>query len=170
MEPRTHGWRRAEPDRSHDPRRVFLPLPLMLIVVCVGPTFAEPAWAVFPLSVRLAGTLHRSPPEEPDRERDLLALEIAGTEIYLQVDEFFSSNREHAQGTMLRDIQIRTPHLRVINPEILAPLLSVPHLQKPIRLSGILYRTSGRLAVLSAGLEEPDAPAAPVNQPNVYFW
>ena len=170
MEPRTHGRRRTEPDRSQDPHRGFLPLPLMLIVVCVGPIFAEPAWAVFPLSVRFAGTLHLMPPEEPDQERDLLALEIAGTEIYLQVDEFFSSDREHAQGTVLRDIQIRTPHLRVINPEILAPLLSVPHLQKPIRLSGMLYRTSGRLAVLSAGLEEPDAPAAPVNQPDVYFW
>ena len=170
MEPRTLGPRQREPARNHGPRCGFLHLPLILIAVCVGTTFAEPAWAVFPLSVRFAGTLHLMPPEDPGRERDLLALKIAGTEIYLQVDEFFSSEREHSQGTVLRDIQNRTPHLRVINPEVLAPLLSASHLQKPMRLSGMLYRTSGRLAVLSAILEEPDTPAAPVSQPKVYFW
>ena len=170
MVPRTHGPIQTQPDRDRGPRRGLLLLPLMLIVVCVGPMFAEPARAGFPLSVRFAGTLHLLPPEEPDRERDLLALKIAGTEIYLQVDEFFSSERERSQGAVLRDIRNRTPHLRVINPEVLAPLLSAPRLQKPMRLSGMLYRTSGRLAVLSAVLEEPDAPTAPVNQPEVYFW
>lgn len=127
--------------------------------------------AGFPLRVRLAGKLFFTPTGEPGRHGDLLVLGISDDdEVYLQVDDFSSANKERSQLAILRDMRHHEPNLRVINAAVLAPVLTEQHIQKPVRLSGFLYRRSGLLVILSVVLDGEDVTPDPLSQPKVHAW
>ena len=135
---------------------------------------SETAAQGFPLKVRFSGKLYLLPTGEPNRHRDLLALGISKEEeIYLQVDEFHTSSRAQSELSVLREMRRHEPNIRVINAEILAPLLTDEHIQKPVLLSGFFYRMSGQLTIVSAFLEgEEETPLQPdkKTKPKGGYW
>lgn len=125
-----------------------------------------------PLRVRLSGKLYFVPTGEPGRHGDLLAFGIAEDEVYLQVDEFHTTSKAQSELSVLRAMRRHKPNLRIINGEILAPLLTEEHIRKPVLLAGFFYRTSGRLALVSAILEEEEEtpPAEQAPKPKAHYW
>ena len=128
--------------------------------------FAEGA----PLRVRFSGKLYFVPTGEPNRHGDLLALGISKEDqVYLQVDEFHMANRAQSEFSVLREMRRHKPNIRIINEEILAPLLTEEHIQKPVFLAGFFYRMSGQLALVSAVLEEEVA-AEQKEKAEAHYW
>ena len=126
-----------------------------------------------PLPVRFSGKLYFVPTGEPGRHDDLLAFGISKErEVYLQVDEFHTTSRMQSELSVLRAMRRHKPNLRILNGEILAPLLTEEHIRKPVLLAGFFYRTSGRLTLVSAILEEEEEtpPAQQTPQPKAHYW
>ncbi len=124
-----------------------------------------------PLRVRLSGKLYFVPTGEPGRHGDLLAFGIAEEEeVYLQVDECRTTSKVQSEFSVLRAMRRHKPNLRIINGEILAPLLTEEHIRKPVLLAGFFYRTSGQLALVSAVLEEETPPAQQAPKPKAHYW
>ncbi len=168
---------KEEPCPPTDRRRWtrFLFRHLSLLVWVFIPVLAFPSESGAegpPLRVRLSGKLYFVPTGEPGRHSDLLAFGIAEDEVYLQVDEFHTTSRAQSELSVLRDMRRHKPNLRIINGEILAPLLTEEHIRKPVLLAGFFYRTSGRLALVSAFLEEEEEtpPAQPAPKPKAHSW
>ena len=90
-----------------------------------------------PLPVRFSGKLYFVPTGEPGRHDDLLAFGISKEkEVYLQVDEFHTTSRMQSELSVLRAMRRHKPNLRILNGEILAPLLTEEHIRKPVLLAG----------------------------------
>lgn len=126
-----------------------------------------------PLRVRFSGKLYFVPTGEPGRHGDLLAFGIsAEDEVYFQVDEFHTASRAQSELSVLRDMRRHKPNLRIINGEILAPLLTEEHIRKPILLAGFFYSTSGQLAIVSAILEdeEEETTSGQDQEPKGHYW
>ena len=154
-------------------RQYFRPLSLLVWVFALLLALPSESGAEGPpLRVRLSGKLYFVPTGEPGRHGDLLAFGIAEDEVYLQVDEFHTTSKTQSEFSVLRAMRRHKPNLRIINGEILAPLLTEEHIRKPILLAGFFYRTSGRLALVSAVLEEeeetPSTQQAP--KPKAHYW
>lgn len=129
-----------------------------------------------PLRVRLSGKFYFVPTGEPGRHGDLLAFGLAEEEeVYLQVDECRTTSKVQSERSVLRAMRRHKPNLRIINSEILAPLLTEEHIRKPVLLAGFFYRTSGQLALVSAILEEEEGkeespPAEQTPKPKAHYW
>ena len=126
-----------------------------------------------PLPVRLNGKLYFVPTGEPGRHDDLLAFGISKEEeVYLQVDEFHTTSRTQSELSILRDMRRHKPNLRILNAEVLAPLLTEEHIRKPVLLAGFFYQMSGRLTLVSAVLEEEEEtpPAQQTPKPKAHYW
>ena len=124
-----------------------------------------------PLRVRFSGKLYFVPTGDPGRHGDLLAFGISkDDEVYLQVDEFHTASKAQSELSVLRDMRRHKPNLRIINGEILAPLLTEEHIRKPVLLAGFFYRTSGQLALVLAVLEEEETTAGQGQKPKSYRW
>ena len=126
-----------------------------------------------PLPVRLSGKLYFVPTGEPGRHDDLLAFGISKEEeVYLQVDEFHTTSRAQSELSILRDMRRHKPNLRILNAEVLAPLLTEEHIRKPVLLAGFFYQMSGRLTLVSAVLEEEEEtpPAQQTPKPKAHYW
>ena len=154
-------------------RQCFRPLSLLVWVFALLLVLPPESGAEGPpLRVRLSGKLYFVPTGEPGRHGDLLAFGIAEDEVYLQVDEFHTTSKAQSELSVLRDMRRHKPNLRIINGEILAPLLTEEHIRKPVLLAGFFYRTSGRLALVSAILEEEEEtpPAEQAPKPKAHYW
>ncbi len=119
-----------------------------------------------PVRVRFFGKLYLVPTGEPGRHGDLLALRISQEEeeeriVYLQVEEFLSPSKAQSEFSLLRDIREVKPYVRVINGRLLIPLLTEENLRKSIMVGGLFYRLAGRLAILTAHLEEEEPSSEP---------
>jgi hypothetical protein len=116
----------------------------------------EAAAASFPISVRLEGKLFLVPTGDSGRHRDLLPLGLNDHQVvYLQVDSFHTSNKEQGELTLFSDMQRYKPHLRVINSDMLAALLTEETLRgKRVAIHGFLYRTTGLLLIAAAHVKE----------------
>ena len=126
-----------------------------------------------PLPVRFSGKLYFVPTGEPGRHGDLLALGIAEEEeVYLQVDEFHTTSSIQSELSVLRAMRRHKPNLRILNAEVLAPLLTEEHIRKPVLLAGFFYQTSGRLTLVSAVLEEEEEtpPVRQAPKPKAHYW
>ena len=126
-----------------------------------------------PLRVRLSGKLYFVPTGEPGRHGDLLAFGISKEEeVYLQVDECRTTSKVQSEFSILRAMRRHKPNLRIINGEILAPLLTEEHIRKPVLLAGFFYQMSGRLTLVSAVLEEEEEtpPAQQTPKPKAHYW
>ncbi|MCY4386935.1 MAG: hypothetical protein OXC18_07485 [Desulfurellaceae bacterium] len=113
------------------------------------------------------------PTGEPGRHDDLLAFGISKEEeVYLQVDEFHTTSRTQSELSILRDMRRHKPNLRILNAEVLAPLLTEEHIRKPVLLAGLFYQMSGRLTLVSAVLEEEaeTPPAQQTPKPKAHYW
>ena len=157
-------------------RTRFLFQPLSLLVWMVIPLLALPSTSGAegpPLPVRFSGKLYFVPTGEPGRHGDLLAFGISKEEeVYLQVDEFHTTSRTQSELSVLRDMRRHKPNLRILNAEVLAPLLTEEHIRKPVLLAGFFYQTSGRLTLVSAVLEEEEEtpPAQQTPKPKAHYW
>lgn len=154
-------------------RQYFRPLSLLvwvfaLLLVLPSASGAEGP----PLPVRLSGKFYFVPTGEPGRHNDLLAFGISKEEeVYLQVDEFHTTSRTQSELSVLRNMRRHKPNLRILNAEVLAPLLTEEHIRKPVLLAGFFYQMSGRLTLVSAVLEEEETP--PVQRtpkPKAHYW
>ena len=124
-----------------------------------------------PLRVRLSGKFYFVPTGEPGRHGDLLAFGIAKEEeVYLQVDECRTTSKVQSELSVLRAMRRHKPNLRILNAEILAPLLTEEHIRKPVLLAGFFYRTSGRLTLVSAVLEEEEETPPVPPAPKTHYW
>ena len=124
-----------------------------------------------PLRVRLSGKLYFVPTGDPGRHGDLLAFGISEDEVYLQVDECRTTSKMQSERAVLRDMRRHQPNLRIINGEILAPLLTEEHIRKPVLLAGFFYRTSGQFVIVSAVLEEEEeTPPEQNKKPKAHYW
>ncbi len=153
-------------------RQYVRPLSLLIWVCALLHALPQESGAEGPpLRVRLSGQLYFVPPGEPDRHGALLAFGIAGEEeVYLQVHEFRTTSKRQSELSVLRDMRRHKPRLRVINGEILAPILTKKHIRKPVLLAGFFYRMSGQLALVSAILEEETPPAEQAPKPKAHSW
>ncbi len=154
-------------------RQYFRPLSFLVWVVALLLALPSESGAEGPpLRVRLSGKLYFVPTGEPGRHDDLLAFGIAEDEVYLQVDEFHTTSKTQSEFSVLRAMRRHKPNLRIINGEILAPLLTEEHIRKPVLLAGFFYRTSGRLALVSAVLEEEEEtpPAQQTPKQKAHYW
>jgi hypothetical protein len=126
---------------------------LTLSSLPIGPGSAS---ASFPIPIRLLGKIYLAPSGDLGRHRDLLPLGLDDEQvIYLQVDSFHTPNKEQGELILFSDMQRYKPHLRVINGNILAALLTEEVLRgKKIAINGFLYRTTGLLLIAEAHLEE----------------
>ena len=154
-------------------RQYFRPLSLLVWVFAFLLILPSASGAEGPpLPVRLSGKLYFVPTGEPGRHDDLLAFGISKEEeVYLQVDEFHTTSRTQSELSVLRDMRRHKPNLRILNAEVLAPLLTEEHIRKPVLLAGFFYQMSGRLTLVSAILEEEETP--PVQQapkPKARYW
>ena len=152
------------------PYRLSLPVWVLILLLTLPsvPNAEGP-----PLRVRLSGKLYFVPTGEPGRHGDLLAFGIAEEEeVYLQVDECRTTSKAQSEFSVLREMRRHKPNLRILNAEILAPLLTEEHIRKPVLLAGFFYRMSGRLTLVSAVLEEEEKtpPARPAPQPKAHYW
>jgi hypothetical protein len=138
-----------------------------------------PAESGSPIRVRFSGKLYLVPTGEPGRHGDLLALGISqGGEkeeeeehiVYLQVDEFHSPSKAQSEFSLLRDIREVKPYVRVINGQLLIPLLTEKNLRKSIMVGGLFYRSAGRLAILTAHLEKEEPSPEPKQKKKQYYW
>ena len=126
-----------------------------------------------PLQVRFSGKLYFVPTGDPGRHGDLLAFGISKEdEVYFQVDEFHTTSKAQSEFSVLRDMRRHKPNLRIINGEILAPLLTEEHIRKPVLLAGFFYPMSGQLALVLAVLEEEEeeATSGQDHKPKAYSW
>ncbi len=159
-------------------RICFLFRHVSLLVLVFIPLLALPSESGAegpPLRVRLSGKLYFVPTGDPGRHADLLAFGIAEGEVYLQVDECRTTSKAQSELSVLRDMRRHKPNLRIMNGEILAPLLTEEHIRKPVLLAGFFYRRSGRLALVSAVLEEEEGeeaspPAEQAPRPKAHYW
>lgn len=154
-------------------RQYFRPLSLLVwVFVLLLALPSESGAEGPPLRVRLSGKLYFVPTGDPGRHGDLLAFGIAEDEVYLQVDECRTTSKVQSELSVLRAMRRHKPNLRIINGEILAPLLTEEHIRKPVLLAGFFYRTSGQLALVSAVLEEEEEtpPAQQAPQPKAHYW
>ena len=123
-----------------------------------------------PLRVRLSGKLYFVPTGDPGRHGDLLAFGISEDEVYLQVDECRTTSKAQSELSVLRDMRRHKPNLRIINGEILVPLLTEEHIRKPVLLAGFFYRTSGQFVIVSAVLEEEETTSGQGQKPKSHHW
>ncbi len=155
-------------------RQYFRPLSLLvwvfaLLLVLPSASGAEGP----PLPVRLSGKFYFVPTGEPGRHNDLLAFGISKEEeVYLQVDEFHTTSRTQSELSVLRNMRRHKPNLRILNAEVLAPLLTEEHIRKPVLLAGFFYQMSGRLTLVSAVLEEEEEtpPVQRTPKPKAHYW
>ncbi len=158
------------PDPTRLARQIAL---LSCLVVSFLLLTSGPADSGGPIRVRFSGKLYLVPTGEPGRHGDLLALGISEQEeriVYLQVDEFHSPSKAQSEFSLLRDIREVKPYVRVINGQLLVPLLTEKNLRKPIMVGGLFYRLSGRLAILTAHLEEEEPSPEPKQKKKQYYW
>ncbi len=155
-------------------RQYFRPLNLLIWVFALLLILPSASGAEGPpLPVRLSGKLYFVPTGEPGRHDDLLAFGISKEEeVYLQVDEFHTTSRTQSELSILRDMRRHKPNLRILNAEVLAPLLTEEHIRKPVLLAGFFYQMSGRLTLVSAVLEEEaeTPPAQQTPKPKAHYW
>lgn len=154
-------------------RQCFRPLSLLVWVFALFLVLPPASGAEGPpLPVRLSGKLYFVPTGEPGRHDDLLAFGISKEEeVYLQVDEFHTTSRTQSELSILRDMRRHKPNLRILNAEVLAPLLTEEHIRKPVLLAGFFYQMSGRLTLVSAVLEEEETPPAQQTpKPKAHYW
>ena len=130
-----------------------------------------------PVRVLFSGKLYIVPTGEPDRHGDILVLAISEEEeedhlVYLQVDEFHSPSKAQSEFSLLRDIREIKPYVRVINGQLLVPLLTEENIRKPILVGGLFYRLAGKLVILAAHLEkeEEEPSPQPTQKKKQYYW
>ena len=146
---------------------------LLMFLLVLG---VEKAESGSPIPVRLSGKLYLVPTGEPGGHGDLLALRISQKEeeeyiVYLQVDEFHSPSKAQSEFSLLREIREVKPYVRVINGQLLIPLLREKNLRQSIMLGGFFYRSAGRLAILTAHLEKEEEPSPePKQKKKQYYW
>ncbi len=158
------------PDPTRLARQIALLSCLVVSFLLLTP---GPAESGSPVRVRFSGKLYLVPTGEPGRHGDLLALGISEQEeriVYLQVDEFHSPSKAQSEFSLLRDIREVKPYVRVINGRLLIPLLTEKNLRKSIMVGGLFYRSAGRLAILTAHLEEEEPSPEPKQKKKQYYW
>ncbi len=163
------------PDPTRLARQIALLSCLVVSFLLLTP---GPAESGSPIRVRFSGKLYLVPTGEPGRHGDLLALRISQKEeedeeriVYLQVDEFHSPSKAQSEFSLLRDIREVKPYVRVINGQLLIPLLREKNLRKSIMVGGLFYRSAGRLAILTAHLEKEEEPSPePKQKKKQYYW
>ena len=107
-------------------------------------------------SIRMWGKVYLSPSGDKGRHGDLLPLQLdRETVIYLQVDDFRTSSKTRGALSLLEELQNRKPHVRVINGEVLAKLLTEETLRgKRVVINAFLYQSSRLLWIAETHVEE----------------
>jgi len=162
----------ADPERLGRQRALLTCLVVSFLLLT-----PRPADSGAPVHVRFLGKLYLVPTGEPGRHGDLLALRISQKEeveeqiVYLQVDEFHSSSKAQSEFSLLQDIRDVQPYVRVLNGQLLVPLLREKNLRKSIMVGGLFYRSAGRLAILTAHLEtEKECSPQPKQKQKQHYW
>jgi len=159
----------ADPERLGRQIALLTCLVVSFLLLTPGPVESDS-----PVHVRFSGKLYLVPTGEPGRHGDLLALAISEEKehiVYLQVDEFHTASKAQSEFSLLRDIREVKPYVRVINGQLLVPLLREKNLRKSIMVGGLFYRSEGRLAILTAHLETEEKPSPqPKQKQKRHYW